>query len=144
MGNFRNLLSLVVLGLPLLAGNAYGFGATAAIASAAGGSKSDDAMMSAGGPVAGATGYVFVDGVGWRGAAMIYCPPSVGHVTTDKLRWAAQNEITEGKCGQHAAISAQEYIDQLIGKDKAVVLSVAPVLGRYSTFGIIYYRATTE
>lgn len=144
MGSFRFLLALAALGLPLLAANAYGFGGAAAIAAAAGGSKSDDGMMSAGGPVAGATGYVFVDGVGWRDAVMIYCPPSVGHITTDRLRWAAQNEISEGKCGQHAAISAQEYVDQLIGKNKAVVLSVAPVMGRYSTFGIIYYRAVTE
>ncbi|HBP1602329.1 TPA: hypothetical protein L5U90_003433 [Pseudomonas aeruginosa] len=138
------MLALAALGLPLLAGNAYGIGGAAAIAAAAGGSKSDEDMMSAGGPVAGATGYVFVDGVGWRDAVMIYCPPSVGHITTDRLRWAAQNEISEGKCGQHAVISAQEYVDQLIGKNKAVVLSVAPVMGRYSTFGLIYYRAVTE
>ena len=143
MGKFRSYLALA-LGLPLLATSAYGYGggaaAAAAISASAAGSKHDDSMMSAGSAVPGATGYVFVDGVGW----LIYCPPSVGHITPDRLRWRAQNVIAEGQCGKQAAITAQEYIDQLIGAGKAVVLSVAPVMGRYSAFGIIYYRAITE
>lgn len=148
MGKIRSFLALAALGLPLLATSAYGYGGgaagAAAISASAAGSKHDDSMMSAGSAVPGATGYVFVDGVGWRDAVMIYCPPSVGHITPDRLRRHAQNEIAEGQCGKQAAITAQEYIDQLIGAGKAVVLSVAPVMGRYSAFGIIYYRAITE
>lgn len=141
---------LVIAGL--LCGLLVPVAQASAVAAAAAGAgneatRSSNAAVTRGlvnSPVLGATGYVFVSGVGWRGGVMIYCPPSVGHVLPDRVLRGYANEIENGMCGKLKAITAQQYIDELLGQDVANVVSVAPAVGRFGTFGIIYYRATDK
>ena len=140
MGSLRGFWALMAICVPLVVA-ATPVSAAVAVPT----HKHDQSLPAAmGGPVIGATGYVFVDGVGWRGAEMIYCPPSIGHILPERIRYYSKNEVVEGRCGDQSTVSAQEYINLLLGDGEAEVIAVAPAVGRYSAFGIIYYRSITK
>lgn len=123
------------------AGVAAATGAAAAgamAASSAGANRVD--IPIAGGAVPGATGYVFVNGVGWEDARMVYCPPSIGFIEPQNVIRARVMTIENGQCDGQPVVSAQQYIDEIMGGNVAEVISVAPVIVRYGAMGIIYYR----
>lgn len=85
----------------------------------------------------------------------MYCPPMVGVIRpTDALARndvVVDNVVVDGTClirgeGESVpALTAQQYIDKLLGNGVATVVSVAPVLvyNRNSGahyYGLIYYR----
>lgn len=142
----RKASRLVIAGLcAVLAPVGVAQASAVAAAVAAGAARSETVTSGAmASPVLGATGYVFVNGVGWDGGVMIYCPPSVGHILPDRVFRSSAKEIEKGMCGKLKAITAQQYIDDLLGEGVANVVSVAPAVGRFGTFGIIYYRATAN
>ena len=153
----KNLMGLTVLAvalaLPVAPSIAHATGAAAAAAmmgSAGAGADKHDAPATVGAGIVGATGYVFVNGVGWDGANMVYCPPKIGFVKPSGVVMGSENEVKDGICygrasrGSAAVVTAQQYIDELLGEKVAEVVSVAPVLGKWNTYGLIYYRATTK
>jgi hypothetical protein len=151
----KNLMGLtllaVALALPVAPSNAHATGAAAAAAiSGAAGASKHHAPATVGAGIVGATGYVFVNGVGWDGPNMVYCPPKIGFVKPSGVVMGSENEVKDGLCygrsfrGSAAVVTAQQYIDELLGEKVAEVVSVAPVLGQWNTYGLIYYRATTK
>ncbi|EPS9194496.1 hypothetical protein H2O04_22315 [Pseudomonas aeruginosa] len=92
---FKLALTFVFLTTPLFA-HAGGTAAAAAIASAAAAAHSDKEPLVAGQSF-GATGYLFVDGVGYSGGRMVYCPASVGFVKPEDM-FRSKNKITKGVC----------------------------------------------
>ncbi|EMH7959843.1 MULTISPECIES: hypothetical protein [Pseudomonas] len=139
---FKLALTFVFLTAPLVA-HAGGTAAAAAIASAAAAALSDKEPLVAGQSF-GATGYLFVDGVGYSGGRMVYCPASVGFVKPEDMFWS-KNKITKGVCqsitGDLPAVPAQDFIDEVLGKGEATVVSVAPVLVQHGPpYGVIYYK----
>ncbi|ENA1258510.1 hypothetical protein P4126_33020 [Pseudomonas aeruginosa] len=138
---FRAVFTAAILTLPLLAqaGGAAAVTVTAAAAAAA----SDSGLPNAGNSY-GATGYLFVDGVGYSGGKMVYCPASVGFVKAASW-FRSKNTIVKGDCqykdGTLPAVSSQDFIDEVLGKGVATVVSVAPVFVQYGRpLGVIYYR----
>lgn len=91
------------------------------------------------GPVVGATGYVFAAGIGWEGGHMVYCPPP-GEPMNSSILYNPQPPMIKGKCGNEAAITAQEYVDITIGHRVATVIGVAPFMVRNGVYGVIYYK----
>lgn len=75
---------------------------------------------------------------------MVYCPASVGFVKPEDM-FRSKNKITKGVCqsiaGDLPAVPAQDFIDEVLGKGEATVVSVAPVLAQYGPpYGVIYYK----
>lgn len=138
---FRAALTAAILTMPLLA---QAGGAAAVTVTAAAAAASSDAGLPNASNSYGATGYLFVDGVGYSGGQMVYCPASVGFVKP--ASWSrSMNMIVKGDCqykdGTLPAVSSQDYIDEVLGKGVATVVSVAPVFVRYGRpLGVIYYR----
>ena len=95
-----------------------------------------------------ATGYLFVNGVGYKGAHMVYCNPTVGFVAPGRVlsgRKAAliindDGQCVEGEQNYGAALTAQQYLDVVMDGHLAKVVSVGPVLAQGYHLGIIYYR----
>lgn len=96
------------------------------------------------------TGYVFVSGQGYRDAEMLFCEPSVGFFDFNSWGGPPDLEVKNGKCVSkgigagktYRAVTAQQYLDELIGPGKAVPVGISPAttsVGRL--IGIIYYRA---
>lgn len=95
-----------------------------------------------------ATGYVFVNGVGYKGAHMVYCKPSVGFVAPRDVLYGlkaylsvnADGQCVEGDLNHGPTLSAQQYLDAVMNGHIADVVSVGPVLTARHHLGIIYYR----
>lgn len=135
LGILLPLISLNALASPVQIQQQEDDNATAAVVAS---------VNNSGSPVLGATGYKFVNGVIWDGPHMAYCPPTIGSMAPSQVINAKMNFTVDGKCEGEAMVSAQEYIDIVVGAGKAIVIGVAPAVGRYGAFGIIYYRATAQ
>lgn len=141
-----SVASLLTLMLPAVLSHAA---ATAgAVAGASGGASDDTPPMTPASPV-GATGYFLVDGVSYRGAAMFYCPPQIGYVhpkDIERLFWSGNQVINETHClknvTEYPMVSAQEFVDEVLGHGAAKVVSVAPFITRNGFHGVIYYRSS--
>jgi hypothetical protein len=96
------------------------------------------------------TGYVFVAGQGYRDGEMLFCEPKVGHVTYDAWDGFPNLAVKDGKCVSsgigrgrlYRALSAQQYLDELIGPGKVTPVGIAPATTPIGgLIAIIYYRA---
>lgn len=101
----------------------------------------------------GATGYVFVNGVGYEDGHMLYCTPAVGLVQPDKVMVTYNLLIVDKnkQCREPGsrktygpAVTAQQFLDELMDGHLAKVVSVGPVIVRSNHLGIIYYRETAK
>lgn len=97
------------------------------------------------------TGYVFVSGQGYKDGEMLFCEPSVGHYIYNSWDGAPALEVKEGKCVSvgfvgsgrtYRAVTAQQYLDELIGPGKVVPVGIAPATTHAGwLLAIIYYRS---
>lgn len=157
----RKVSMLVAIGATILFQGTCLARPSATLTTAAAGTIDSDYQDTFTGQSAGATGYVFVNGVGWHGARMIYCPAHLGFIEPNSSMIRTQpNVIKDGLCSipvleahfrpvrsterDQPTVSAQGFVDQLLGAGTAKVVSVAPVLTHWGHFGIIYYREITQ
>ncbi|MGE8063924.1 hypothetical protein [Pseudomonas sp. NPDC089569] len=123
----------------------------AAAATAAGASANDRQRHSFMGQSLNNTGYVFVMGQGQKDAQTLFCEPRVGHYIYGKTDYRGF-EVKAGKCfskvilgydsREYRALSAQEYLDELIGPGVAEPVGIAPATTPDGgLLAIIYYRA---
>lgn len=95
------------------------------------------------------SGFVLVAGYGYQGANMLFCEPKAGHIEIASVYYAPVLEVKDGKClepivgatREHRALSAQQYLDELIGPDQVEPTSIAPMPSTYGkVISVIYYR----
>jgi hypothetical protein len=96
------------------------------------------------------TGFVLVTGFGYQGTNMLFCEPKVGHINESNIRQVSALEVKDGKClmsglgtREFRALTAQQYLDELIGPDLVEPVGIAPMPGYYGwVISVIYYRPT--
>lgn len=97
------------------------------------------------------TGFVLVSGYGYQGANLLFCEPKVGHIQDPNIWSVPAQQVKDGKClvpiigatVEHRALTAQQYLDELIGPDLVEPVGIAPMASTYGrVIAVIYYRET--